>query len=92
MMYGDMTDKIEPSLVNAIGKYYKPWFYTHVQSFLQKGPSTEYIPLRDYYHRHTRSLFWSVCVAVDLGLNRTGRSGTLCRLATIPSSATSSAG
>lgn len=38
----------------------KPWFYTHVQKFLHSGEATEYIPLRHYYHRHTRSLFWEM--------------------------------
>jgi hypothetical protein len=44
--------------LNEIGKWYKPWFFTHVKKFLDEGPGYEYIPLRDYYHRHTRPLFW----------------------------------
>jgi len=54
---------------------YGPWFYKHVESFLdQTKPAAkerslrstkasefvEYIPLRSYYHRHTRSLFWEM--------------------------------
>ena len=46
--------------LNAIGKWYKPWFFTHVKKFLDEGPGYEYIPLREYYHRHTRPLFWEV--------------------------------
>lgn len=55
---------------NAIGFWWKPWFYQHAQKYLSK-PSishlkkeeiskdyVEFIPLRDYYHRHTRSIFW----------------------------------
>ena len=41
---------------NRIGLWYKPWFYKHVASYLHKqGPIVEYIPLRDYYHRHTKA-------------------------------------
>jgi delta24-sterol reductase len=55
---------------NPIGLWFKPWFYKHVEAFLKKEslsgisdekiPSdyVEFIPLRDYFHRHTRSIFW----------------------------------
>ena len=71
--YKDMLKK-SPMRWNPIGFWYKPWFYQHVQSYLKKPslPTngvkegsenlpmeyTEYIPLRHYYHRHTRSIFW----------------------------------
>lgn len=57
---------------NPIGYWWKPWFYQHVATFLEKPSVTgktdaqipqeyvETIPLRHYYHRHTRSIFW-VC-------------------------------
>ena len=48
--------------INAIGHYYKPWFYRHVEGFLKKGPGVEYIPLRHYYQRHMRSIFWQLQV------------------------------
>jgi len=48
--------------LNEIGRYYKPWFFKHVQQFLLSGPAVEYIPLRHYYHRHTRSIFWQIQV------------------------------
>lgn len=54
--------------VNPIGRWYKPWFYAYVQSFLgRKTPSVEYIPLRHYYHRHTRSIFWELRMIIPLG-------------------------
>jgi delta24-sterol reductase len=55
---------------NPIGFWFKSWFYKHVETFLNKksisGASdenipldyVEFIPLRDYFHRHTRSIFW----------------------------------
>ncbi|KAI9592269.1 24-dehydrocholesterol reductase [Syncephalis fuscata] len=46
--------------VSHIGKWYKPWFYKHVESFLESGPGEEWVPLRQYYHRHTRSIFWEL--------------------------------
>ncbi|KAI3728527.1 hypothetical protein L6452_17164 [Arctium lappa] len=46
--------------INRIGWWFKPWFYQHAQKALQKGEFVEFIPTREYYHRHTRSLFWEV--------------------------------
>jgi len=46
--------------VNAINWWWKPYFYKHVESFLHKGPHDEYIPLRHFYHRFTRSVFWEL--------------------------------
>jgi len=56
--YCDTAD-VEWSKKNAIGWWFKPWFYKHIQSFLQyRAPQVEYIPVREYYHRHNRSIFW----------------------------------
>ncbi|CAM9704093.1 unnamed protein product [Chrysoparadoxa australica] len=53
--------KAAGAVVNNIGHYYKPWFFSHVQGFLdQNVRGVEYVPLRHYYHRHTRSLFWEI--------------------------------
>ena len=67
IMKGYMVESPEPGLVNAIGNYWKPWFFTHVQKYLDSGAGVEYIPLRDYYHRHTRSLFWEIQDIVTFG-------------------------
>ena len=40
--------------INSINYWFKPFYYRWVETFLQKGPSDEYIPLMDYYHRFTR--------------------------------------
>ena len=51
------------SQLNVISSYWKPWFFEHVKKYLQTEQSAvEFIPLRDYYHRHTRSLFWELQV------------------------------
>lgn len=53
---------------NFIGRFWKPWFYKHVEQFLQQGrQAVEYIPLRHYYHRHTRSLFWEMEEIIPFG-------------------------
>ncbi|KAG9128880.1 hypothetical protein Leryth_009647 [Lithospermum erythrorhizon] len=44
--------------INSVGWWFKPWFYQHAQTALKKGEFVEYIPTRDYYHRHTRCLYW----------------------------------
>eukprot|EP00928_Gymnodinium_smaydae_P027461 TRINITY_DN21236_c0_g2_i1.p1 TRINITY_DN21236_c0_g2~~TRINITY_DN21236_c0_g2_i1.p1 ORF type:complete len:580 (-),score=103.68 TRINITY_DN21236_c0_g2_i1:201-1940(-) len=49
---------------NAIGWWFKPWFYKHVESKLNPKLAAdklvEYIPLRDWNHRHTKSIFWEL--------------------------------
>lgn len=54
--------------LNAIGRWYKPWFYKHAETYLKNGQEgVEYIPLRDYYHRHTRSYFWTMEEIIPFG-------------------------
>jgi delta24-sterol reductase len=79
LMTGHGVDAPGPEsegVVNRIGLYWKPWFYTHVQEFLELASDkkkddavtrVEFIPLRDYYHRHTRSLFWEIKDIVPFG-------------------------
>jgi len=70
VMQGDLTDEVEWTKINPIGNYYKPWFYKHVEGFLTSHRhSYEYIPLRHYYHRHTRSIFWELADIVPFGNN-----------------------
>lgn len=52
--------------MNRIGLYFKPWFFKHVEGYLKGDRSgVEYIPLRQYYHRHTRSIFWELQVPTN---------------------------
>ncbi|XP_039279750.1 delta(24)-sterol reductase isoform X2 [Nilaparvata lugens] len=66
IMTGHLVDSPKKT-TNAIGRWYKQWFYKHVESFFETGKSIEYIPLRDYYHRHTRSLFWTIEEIIPFG-------------------------
>uniref|UniRef100_A0A1B6C4R1 Delta(24)-sterol reductase n=2 Tax=Clastoptera arizonana TaxID=38151 RepID=A0A1B6C4R1_9HEMI len=65
IMTGKMTNTSKN--VNTISRWYKPWFFEHVRSFLLNGEGKECIPLRDYYHRHTKSLFWELQDIVPFG-------------------------
>lgn len=72
-MTGNLVDCCEPGKLNEIGEWvkwcnvkmvspppgtwYKPWFFKHVQTFFETGPRTEYIPLRQYYHRSDLRFF-----------------------------------
>lgn len=69
VMTGTFADKTGKDIpVNKIGNYWKPWFYKHVQTYLtKKQTGYEYIPLRHYYHRHTRSYFWEMNEIIPFG-------------------------
>ena len=54
VMTGNFTDSCHPEKMNEIGKWFKPWFFKDVEKKLETGPCTEFIPIRDYYHRHSR--------------------------------------
>ncbi|KAL0004967.1 hypothetical protein SO802_012528 [Lithocarpus litseifolius] len=50
--------KKKGNVINSVGWWFKPWFYQHAQTALKRGQFVEYIPTREYYHRHTRCLYW----------------------------------
>lgn len=63
------SKKDHPKLsVNTLSLWYKPWFYKYVQGYLSKSkPGEELLPLRDYYHRHTKSIFWELEQIIPVG-------------------------
>jgi len=69
VLIGNMSDAPPSSdkTVNAVARWYKPWFYKHVESFLGKGEHEEYIPLDQYLLRHNRSIFWVVEDMIPFG-------------------------
>lgn len=69
IMTGVMTDDAEEDKINPIGYFWKPWFFKHVEKFLRRGSAVEYIPLRHYYHRHSRSIFWELQDIIPFGNN-----------------------
>ncbi|MFW5920859.1 MAG: FAD-binding oxidoreductase [Polyangiales bacterium] len=48
------------SRIVPIGRWYEPYFYQHVRTALERGEREEWVPLRQYLHRHTRGLFWKL--------------------------------
>jgi delta24-sterol reductase len=69
VMRGAFTDAVgSDGPLNAIGRWYKPWFYKHVQIYLDNSKEgVEYLPLRDYFHRHTRGYFWAMEEIIPFG-------------------------
>ena len=74
LITGIMTDN-EPvgAPLHRLGSFWAPWFYKHAQAFShregedRRNKYYEYIPLRDYYHRHTKSLFWEMELILPFG-------------------------
>ncbi len=52
---------------NHVGRWYKPWFHAYARKCARTGGRVEYVPLRQYYHRHSRSLFWAGELLVPFG-------------------------
>ncbi|MEU2514636.1 FAD-binding oxidoreductase [Streptomyces syringium] len=53
--------------VNRMGRWHKPWFHEHVRAQARLPRNTEYVPLRDYYFRHSRSIYWAAEMLVPRG-------------------------
>ena len=70
VMTGQMVDCCEPDQLNEIGRWFKPWFFKHVQGYLDANTTgTEYIPMKDYYHRHSR-YYTNITVSMILLFSR----------------------
>uniref|UniRef100_A0A7S1WGT0 Delta(24)-sterol reductase n=1 Tax=Alexandrium catenella TaxID=2925 RepID=A0A7S1WGT0_ALECA len=73
VMLGDFAHKVgEDGSLYEHGKWHQKYFYKHaLDSFHRTKPGgpplVEYIPLRDYYYRHSRSVFWEMENIVPLG-------------------------
>ncbi|GBG87533.1 hypothetical protein CBR_g45591 [Chara braunii] len=62
VMLGDFAEAPGPNeQVVHLNTWYKPYFYKHAKEFIdRRQEGTEVIPLRQYYQRHNRSIFWSL--------------------------------
>lgn len=67
--FANVKNTEEEAQINHVASWYKPWFYKHVESFLNKKPSQEFIPLREYLLRHNRAIFWVVEAMIPFGNN-----------------------
>ena len=57
-------------VVNHITRWYKPWFYKHIESFLGAGSkdgeeNVEYVETLTYIFRHNRAIFWTLRDQLD---------------------------
>jgi len=73
VMLGDFADRIgEDGVLYEHAKWYKKYFYRHAEEMLDRAARqgklvVEYLPTRDYYYRHSRSVFWEMENIVPLG-------------------------
>eukprot|EP00471_Norrisiella_sphaerica_P002563 CAMPEP_0184485168 /NCGR_PEP_ID=MMETSP0113_2-20130426/6811_1 /TAXON_ID=91329 /ORGANISM="Norrisiella sphaerica, Strain BC52" /LENGTH=580 /DNA_ID=CAMNT_0026866499 /DNA_START=229 /DNA_END=1971 /DNA_ORIENTATION=+ len=58
--FADVSEASQKSSVNYINRFWKPFYYKWVETALDKGQFEEYIPVKHYYHRFTRSIFWEL--------------------------------
>merc|ERR550517_1896390 len=63
----DVTTSEQKEKVNHVTRWYKPWFYKHVETFLGSGEGEEYIPLREYLLRHDKAIFWVLESMIPFG-------------------------
>jgi len=73
LTFGDFDDGTQPgdaAKVNNLARWYKPWWYKHVEGYSFSGkPGEELIPVEDYLLRHTRAIFWVIELMVPYGNN-----------------------
>eukprot|EP00494_Astrolonche_serrata_P006520 UN06544 len=49
------------------GLWFQEWYYKHVGRALSDGQFQECLPLRDYWHRFTKSIFWELEDMIPFG-------------------------
>lgn len=71
IMHGNFADTPntpeERAKINRANSWYKEWFFRHAEHYFDSGEGDEFIPLRDYIHRHTRSIFWELEDMIPFG-------------------------
>eukprot|EP00743_Colponemidia_sp_Colp-15_P000558 GILK01000626.1.p1 GENE.GILK01000626.1~~GILK01000626.1.p1 ORF type:complete len:546 (-),score=83.25 GILK01000626.1:142-1779(-) len=62
IMAADFTNEIRAGdRLNNINWWFKPYFFMHALTFVKENRAgEEIIPLRQYYQRHNRSIFWAL--------------------------------
>lgn len=65
---GEFADEVPAGARrNHVCRWYKPWFYLHARDRARVGGAIEYMPLKHYYRRHSRSMFWAGELLVPFG-------------------------
>lgn len=54
--------------INRLGLWFKPWFYSHVETILQAGEiHVEFVPTHQFFFRHNRPYYWLTQYFVPFG-------------------------
>ena len=53
--------------VNKMGEANAPWFYKHVETFVESGVGKEIVPIYDYLMRHDRSMCMTMGTIIPFG-------------------------
>ena len=75
IMSGNFVDHCpDGRKLNRIGRWFKPWFHRHVETFLtdpgkKEEERREFMPTYDFFHRHNRSCFWILDYIIPFGNN-----------------------
>jgi Delta24-sterol reductase len=62
--YADEAEALRIGPINQMGRWHAQWFHHYAESIVHRQanhdgqPYVEYVPTRDYFLRHTRSLYW----------------------------------
>jgi len=68
IQYGHYVDEPKAGeVVNPVGRFYKPWYYKHVETALTNGGFSEVLPVMDYFHRFSKSIFWELEDMIPFG-------------------------
>eukprot|EP01042_Synura_sphagnicola_P006610 gene6610-8454_t len=62
--FAEVTNALDRQKINAVNRFWKPFYYQWVETYLERGQGDEFIPLLDYYHRFTRSIFWELEIMI----------------------------
>mgnify|MGYP002635516310 CR=1 FL=1 len=67
--FADVTTPEQKKKVNGVNYFWKPWYYVWTERALDPavGEFDEYIPIRHYHHRFTRSIFWVIRDLIPFG-------------------------
>ena len=53
--------------INKLGAGNAPWFFKHVETFIENGPGSEIVPIYDYLMRHDRSMCMTMGTILPFG-------------------------
>jgi delta24-sterol reductase len=76
--YADEEEARATGPINRMGVWHAQWFHRYAESIVRRQagvngrPYVEYVPTRDYFLRHTRSLYWMADLVRNVLIGRRG--------------------